>query len=61
MTKSKIIECITFCDNNLIFEMRYNILVNYVDYFLVLNHYMIIREKEKNLILFLRISTIKKK
>ena len=35
MTNSKIIDCITFFDNNLIFEMRYNILVNYVDYFLV--------------------------
>jgi len=35
MLKSKIIDCITFFDNNFIFELRYNILKNYVDYFIV--------------------------
>ena len=35
MTDSKIIDCITFFDNNFMFEIRYNILVNHVDYFLV--------------------------
>ena len=35
MTNSKKIDCITFFDNNFIFEIRYNILVNHVDYFLV--------------------------
>ena len=31
----KIIDCITFFDNNYIFEIRYNILAKYVDYFLI--------------------------
>tara|TARA_Y100000768_G_C23863495_1_gene626873 strand:+ start:155 stop:970 length:816 start_codon:yes stop_codon:yes gene_type:complete len=35
MHKSKIIDCITFFDNNFMFELRYNILKNYVDYFIV--------------------------
>ena len=35
MTNSKIIDCITFFDNNFIFEIRYNILEKYVDHFLV--------------------------
>tara|TARA_B100001173_G_scaffold307494_1_gene316156 strand:+ start:1078 stop:1887 length:810 start_codon:yes stop_codon:yes gene_type:complete len=35
MLKNKIIDCITFFDNNFMFEIRYNILVNYVDYFLI--------------------------
>ena len=35
MTDSKIIDCITFFDNNFMFEIRYNILINHVDYFLV--------------------------
>lgn len=35
MNKSKILDCITFFDNNFIFEIRYNILVNFVDYFVV--------------------------
>jgi len=35
MSKNKIIDCITFFDNNFIFEIRYNILVNYVDYFII--------------------------
>tara|TARA_Y100000741_G_C17973858_1_gene445002 strand:+ start:307 stop:495 length:189 start_codon:yes stop_codon:yes gene_type:complete len=52
MYKSKIIDCITFFDNNLMFELRYNILKNYVDYFVIceskFNHKGI--EKNKNFI-----------
>jgi len=33
--KSKIIDCITFFDNNLMFNLRYNILYEFVDYFVV--------------------------
>ena len=32
---NKIIDCVTFFDNNFIFEIRYNILVNYMDYFVI--------------------------
>jgi beta-1,4-mannosyl-glycoprotein beta-1,4-N-acetylglucosaminyltransferase len=32
---TKIIDCITFFDNNFMFELRYNVLKNYVDYFVV--------------------------
>ena len=35
MDKNKIIDCITFFDNNFIFELRYNILKEYVDYFVI--------------------------
>ena len=35
MTRSKIIDCITFFDNNFIFDLRYNILKEYVDYFVI--------------------------
>ena len=31
----KIIDCITFFDNNLMFDLRYNILKNYVDCFII--------------------------
>ncbi len=33
--KSKIFDCITFFDNNYMFNLRYNILKNFVDYFIV--------------------------
>ena len=33
--KSKIFDCITFFDNNFMFELRYNILKDYVDCFIV--------------------------
>ena len=32
---SKILDCITFFDNNLMFDLRYNILKNYIDYFVI--------------------------
>ena len=35
MQKNKIIDCITFFDNNFMFNIRYNILKNYVDYFVI--------------------------
>jgi beta-1,4-mannosyl-glycoprotein beta-1,4-N-acetylglucosaminyltransferase len=35
MQKNKIIDCITFFDNNFMFELRYNILVDKVDYFII--------------------------
>ena len=48
----KIIDCITFFDNNFMFDLRYNILKNYVDFFVIceskLNHKGI--EKKKNFI-----------
>ena len=31
--KSKIFDCITFFDNNFMFNLRYNILKDFVDYF----------------------------
>ncbi len=33
--KNKLLDCITFFDNNFMFQLRYNVLVNYVDYFVV--------------------------
>ena len=33
--KSKIFDCVTFFDNNYIFDIRYNILNKYVDYFII--------------------------
>ena len=35
MLKNKILDCVTFFDNNFSFELRYNILFKHVDYFLV--------------------------
>ena len=35
MTESKIFDCITFFDNNFMFDLRYNILKNDVDFFLI--------------------------
>ena len=33
--KSKIFDCITFFDNNFMFDLRYNILKDFVDYFII--------------------------
>tara|TARA_B100000989_G_scaffold229240_1_gene176146 strand:+ start:1939 stop:2751 length:813 start_codon:yes stop_codon:yes gene_type:complete len=33
--KNKIVDCITFFDNNFMFDFRYNVLRNYVDYFVI--------------------------
>ena len=35
MNKNKIIDCVTFFDNNLAFEIRYNILKDHVDFFVI--------------------------
>jgi len=51
---TKIIDCITFFDNNFMFELRYNVLKNYVDYFVILlyvNQNLIIEETQKRLTL----------
>ena len=35
LKKNKLLDCVTFFDNNFIFRIRYNILVDYIDYFIV--------------------------
>ena len=35
MHKNKILDCVTFFDNNFMFEIRYNILSDFVDYFVI--------------------------
>ena len=35
MKKNKIFDCITFFDNNFMFELRYNVLKDFVDYFVI--------------------------
>ena len=35
MRKNKLIDCVTFFDNNLMFDLRYNILANQIDYFVI--------------------------
>ena len=35
MKKNKIIDCITFFDNTMMFDLRFNILRNYVDLFVI--------------------------
>ena len=35
LKKNKLLDCVTFFDNNFMFQIRYNILVKYVDYFVV--------------------------
>ena len=35
LKKNKLLDCVTFFDNNFMFQIRYNILVNYVDYFVI--------------------------
>ena len=46
---NKILDCITFFDNNFIFELRYNILKNHVDYFIVCESKFDHRNKPKKL------------
>ncbi len=52
MYKSKILDCITFFDNNFMFELRYNILKDVVDYFVICESKFDHKgnEKEKNFI-----------
>ena len=35
LKKNKLLDCVTFFDNNFMFQIRYNILADYVDYFIV--------------------------
>ena len=49
MEKNKIIDCITFFDNNFMFEIRYNILKDYVDYFVICESKFDHRNEEKKL------------
>ena len=49
MTRSKIFDCITFFDNNYMFNLRYNILKNYVDYFVICESKFDHRGNPKNL------------
>ena len=35
MKKNRIFDCITFFDNNFMFELRYNVLKDFVDYFVI--------------------------
>jgi len=45
----KIIDCITFFDNNLMFDLRYNILKDYVDCFVICESKFDHKNKEKNI------------
>ena len=49
MLKSKIVDCITFFDNNFIFDLRYNILKDVVDFFVVCESQYDHRNNEKKL------------
>ena len=33
--KNKIFDCMTFYDNNFMFDLRYNVLKDHVDYFII--------------------------
>tara|TARA_Y100000816_G_C25948987_1_gene495035 strand:+ start:34 stop:837 length:804 start_codon:yes stop_codon:yes gene_type:complete len=46
---NKILDCITFFDNNFIFELRFNILKNHVDYFIICESKFDHRNKPKKL------------
>ena len=35
LKKNKLLDCVTFFDNNFMFQIRYNVLVDYVDYFVI--------------------------
>ena len=61
MSKNKILDCITFFDNNFMFELRYNILFNHVDYFVICESQFDHTGKEKKKILFGKAIMTKKK
>ena len=46
MHKSKIIDCITFFDNNFMFKLRYNVYLK-IDHFIVCDRSLITKEKER--------------
>ena len=45
--KSRIIDCITFFDNNFMFDFRYNVLKDFVDFFVICESKYDHRNKEK--------------
>ncbi len=51
---NKIIDCITFFDDNLMFELRYNILKSHVDFFVICESRFNHRNKKKNINFALR-------
>ena len=59
--KSKIFDCITFFDNNFMFDFRYNVLRNFVDYFIICESIFDHRGKPKKKILLKKIITMIKK
>ena len=61
MHKNKIIDCITFFDNNFMFDLRYNILKDYVDLFVVCESKFYHKGVEKKKILYGKKNLIKKK
>ena len=58
---AKIFDCITFFDNNLMFDLRYNILNNYVDQFVICESLYDHTGKKKKKNLFLKKKKRKKK
>jgi len=61
MRKNKIIDCITFFDNNFMFDLRYNILKNYVDYFVICESKFNHQGKKKKINFILKKNFDKKK
>ena len=49
--RDKIIDCITFFDNDFMFDLRYNILYDVVDFFVICSLNLIIEIIKKKLIL----------
>ena len=49
VNNSKIIDCITFFDNTLMFNLRFNILKNYVDFFVICESEYDHRNKKKKI------------
>ncbi len=47
LKKNRLLDCITFFDNNFMFQIRYNILVNHIDYFVVCESLFDHKGKEK--------------
>mgnify|MGYP001222395162 CR=1 FL=1 len=47
LKKNRLLDCITFFDNNFMFQIRYNILVDHVDYFVVCESLFDHKGKEK--------------
>ena len=61
MNKNRIIDCVTFFDNNLTFEIRYNILKDFVDFFVICESLYDHKGRPKKKISFLEKTTTRKK